>query len=63
MSRTAIALCAIVMLPAVAGCTVIEDGEVGVLMSFGEIKDADSAAFSLGDPQGRGRAAGTRHVQ
>ena len=39
MSRTLITLLAASMLSAATGCTVIEDGEVGVLMSFGSIKD------------------------
>lgn len=39
MSRMLIALVALVALSSAMGCTVIEDGEVGVLMSFGEIKD------------------------
>lgn len=39
MSRTLIMLLAAFVLSAATGCTVIEDGEVGVLMSFGEIKN------------------------
>lgn len=39
MRRRSIILLAAAMLSAATGCTVIEDGEVGVLMSFGEIKN------------------------
>ncbi|MGD8606773.1 MAG: prohibitin family protein [Myxococcales bacterium] len=39
MSRALITLLAVATLSSATGCTVIEDGEVGVLMSFGEIKN------------------------
>ncbi len=39
MRRMSTTIVAALILSAATGCTVIEDGEVGVLMSFGEIQD------------------------